>query len=185
MMLLIGKNINLRSVSLEDAQFILDLRLDEHLSRHISSVEDNLHHQVAWIQKYLEREQFKQEYYFIIQSKGADRYGTVRLYDFRGPSFCWGSWILKKESPSSAAIESALLLYEFAFNTLGFDRSHFDVRKENAKVVAFHTRFGAKIIREDELNYYFHFTRAEYEKTRLRYTKYMPQVGMAISQASE
>jgi len=31
------------------------------------------------------------------------------------------------------------------------------VRKGNNKVIAFHKRFGAKIVNEDELNYYFIF----------------------------
>lgn len=64
-------------------------------------------------------------------------------------SFCWGSWIIKDSSPSYVAIESALCIYEFAFNTLGFRQSHFDVRKNNVKVVAFHQRCKARIVRED------------------------------------
>ena len=179
-MLLQGKNIDLRSVSVEDAGFILDLRLDEKLSKHISRVENSLQKQVDWLREYQERERLGQEFYFIIQSKDGVGYGTVRLYDFRGGSFCWGSWILRKESPSSAAIESAMLLYEFAFHERGFNRSHFDVRKENTKVVAFHTRFGARIVGDDDLNHYFDFTSEEYAQTRLRYLKFLPEGGITI-----
>ena len=45
--------------------------------------------QVEWIQNYKEREANKLEYYFIIEDKlTKEKYGTVRLYDFREDSFC-------------------------------------------------------------------------------------------------
>jgi RimJ/RimL family protein N-acetyltransferase len=179
-MLLTGKNIDLRTATPDDARFILALRLDEELTRHISRVENSLQKQYDWLREYKERERLGKEYYFVIQSKVRSNYGTVRLYDFRGTSFCWGSWILNKDVPSSSAIESALLLYEFAFYHRGFERSHFDVRKENIKVVAFHTRFGARIVNEDELNYYFDFSKADYEKTRLKYMRFLPASGIGI-----
>ncbi len=41
-------------------------------------------------------------------------------------------------------------------------------------VVVFHQRFDANIVTEDIQNYYFHFTRQEYEKTKQKYLKFMP-----------
>ena len=179
-MLLLGKNIDLKSATLEDAGFILSLRVNEQLCRHISKVDNDIGKQCEWLNAYLEREKSGKEYYFIIRSKDGYDYGTVRLYDFIGSSFCWGSWILHESSPSYASIESALMLYEFAYYHIGFEKSHFDVRKDNRKVVAFHTRFGAKIVDEDELNYYFHFDKAEYENTRTKYLKFLPPCGIRI-----
>ncbi|WP_180380339.1 hypothetical protein [Campylobacter lanienae] len=49
-------------------------------------------------------------------------------------------------------------MYDFAFYQLGFTQSHFDVRKDNLKAVAFHKKFGAIINSEDDENYYFKFT---------------------------
>ena len=54
-----------------------------------------------------------------------------------------------------AAMETAVLIYEFAFNTLGFRKSEFEVNKNNEKVVSYHKKSGAKIIGEDDINYYF------------------------------
>jgi len=95
------------------------------------------------------------------------------MYDFQDHSFCWGSWLIKDNAPKTTAIESALQIYEFAFYTLNFTQSHFDVRKGNDKVVAFHKRFGAKIIDETDIDYYFIFQQKDYEETRKKYQRYL------------
>ena len=87
----------------------------------------------------------------------------MRLYDFRPDSFCWGSWILDHNKTRRAAIESALLVYEVGFNRMGYPGSHFDVRKENTKVIAFHQKFGAVINSEDAENVYMTLSRQSYE----------------------
>lgn len=64
-------------------------------------------------------------------------------------------------------------MYDFAFYELGFAKSHFDVRKNNLKVVAFHKRFGTIITGEDDENYYFKFTLKGYIKTWKKYAKFV------------
>lgn len=169
--ILVGKSINLRLVELSDAKFICDMRQGSK-SKYLSVVNSGMESQVKWIQEYKKREFKGSEYYFVIESKNNESLGLVRLYDFRDDSFCWGSWIIEDNAPSSCAIESVLCLYDFAFYELGFKKSHFDVRKNNTKVIAFHKRFGAKIISEDEQNYYFKFTLQEYDKIRRKYINF-------------
>ena len=94
------------------------------------------------------------------------------MYDFSNDSFCWGSWLIKEGAPKTTAIESALQIYEYGFYTLGFTKSHFDVRKGNDRVNAFHQRFGAKIVGEDELNYYYDYTLGTYEQIKQKYSRY-------------
>jgi len=168
-----GKNINLRLAEIDDAEFILSLRTDKDLSQFISSVDGSLDSQIAWLKEYKKKENEKSEYYFIIEDKKHDSLGTIRLYEIKDDSFCWGSWILSKDALQFAAIESALLLYDFAFLRLGFKSSHFEVRKENASVVAFHKRFGATVESSDDLNYYFIFPVEKYFETRKKYSKYL------------
>ena len=168
-----GKRINLRLIEIEDADFLLSLRLDPNKSRHLSKVDDDLEKQLKWLTDYKQRECLNDEYYFIIEDKDNSPFGCVRLYDFIKDSFCWGSWILKSDSPSFMAVESALQVYEFAFYTLKFNKCHFDVRKENTSVVAFHERFGAKKISEDEENFYFTYSKDDYENIKLRYGKFL------------
>ena len=90
-MLIEGKNTNLRLVEIEDAEFILNLRLDQTKSRYISKVENDLTKQINWLKDYKKRESEKKEYYFIIEDKVHEKYGVVRLYDFIDDSFCWGT----------------------------------------------------------------------------------------------
>ncbi len=170
---LIGKNINLRLVEIDDADFILSLRLEK--GKFLSNTNSSFEEQKKWIRLYKERESLKQEYYFIIENKDSLPIGTVRIYDFKLDSFCWGSWIIKDRSPYYVAIESALLVYEFAFNNLGFKNSRFDVRKNNKSVINFHQRFGAKIIKEDDLDYFFNFSVDDYQISKIQYKKFLIQ----------
>jgi RimJ/RimL family protein N-acetyltransferase len=170
---LIAPSIRLRPAREADARFILDLRLDERLSRFLSQVDDDLEKQREWLRKYEQRESQGQEYYFIIESHAGHPYGTVRVYDLRPDSFSWGSWILAHDRPQSAAIESTLAIYDFGFYELQFPKSHFDVRKDNEKVIRYHQRFGAHRTGEDELNVFFEFTREDYDRVRPDYARFV------------
>jgi len=167
---IIGKSILLRDVEVEDAEFIHKLRCDEKKSKYISATRNDLDAQIKYIQNY--RDSIT-DYYFIICNLDLNKLGTVRIYDVRGDSFCWGSWILADNAPKTAAIESVLLIYDFAFYSLHFKKSHFDVRKLNTKVVEFHKRLGAIITSEDELNFYFSYGVESYEATRKRFLKFL------------
>jgi RimJ/RimL family protein N-acetyltransferase len=172
---IVGKNLTLRVANPADAGFILSLRTNEDKSRYLSAVQNDVHKQADYLRAYKEREKDSLEYYFIMENSDGHAIGTVRLYDFQGDSFCWGSWLTVPGAPSYAAIESALMVYDFAFGHLSFQRCHFDVRKGNEKVIAFHMRFGARTIGETELDLLFDFTREEYQKARQRYRKYVLQ----------
>lgn len=172
-MLICGKNINLRTVEIEDAEFIFSMRQNQNKTKYLSKVTGTVESQKEWIKNYKQREENKKEFYFVIESKDKEKLGLVRMYDFQDDSFCWGSWLIKEDAPKTAAIESALQIYEFGFYNLGFEKSHFDVRKGNDKVVAFHQRFGAKIIDEDELDYFFNFTKIDYKIIKERYKRYL------------
>ncbi|BBP43098.1 GNAT family N-acetyltransferase [Thiosulfativibrio zosterae] len=173
MKLIQGKNINLRPARVEDAEFILGLRLQQHKTQYLSEVENNLAKQLAWLKSYLQKEQQGLEYYFVIESKQHENLGLVRVYDLQPNSFCWGSWLIKDDAPKTTAIESALLVNEFGFGELGYKQAHFDVRKGNERVIAFHQRFGASITHEDELNYYFNYKHEDCLQIKQKYRRYL------------
>ncbi|WP_265733135.1 GNAT family N-acetyltransferase [Aliarcobacter thereius] len=163
----------MRTVTTEDAEFIYNMRQNQNKTKYLSKVSGTVESQKEWIKNYKQREENQKEFYFIIESKDEEKLGLVRMYDFKEDSFCWGSWLVKEDSPKSTAIESALQIYEFGFYNLGFKKSHFDVRKGNDKVIAFHKRFGAKIVEEDELDYFFNFEKSDYEITKEKYKRYL------------
>lgn len=160
-----SKTISLRLVEPSDAEFILKLRLDQKYNSFISAVKNDVGSQRTWIINYKKDEAEKRQFYFIIERADGIPCGTVRLYDLRSDSFCWGSWILNEDKTRYSAIESALLVYQFGFDKLGFNKSHFEVMKENIKVVEFHKKFRAVVVGEDENNFYFEITKEDVART--------------------
>lgn len=171
---LISNSIYLRLVEDNDAAFICDLRNNQQLNSYISNSTNDVEIQRNWIINYKTRERLKEEFYFIICRKTDDLpIGTVRLYDFKKDplSFCWGSWILNENKTKYSALESALLVYEFGFYTLGFEQSHYDVMNGNDRVQSFHEKMGAIKTSEDNINSYYSFPKKAHENNRVRYAK--------------
>ncbi len=171
-----GRTLVLRNAGVADAAFILGLRTDERKARHLSRTPPSLSEQVAWLERY---RCSTGEAYFIIETTGGVPLGTVRLYDAQGDSFCWGSWILKDGAPSSAAIESALMVYAYALDTLGFRCTHFQVQRENERVWAFHERFGAVRVGQDDTEFRYTLSNAAIRASMQRYRRFLPAAATA------
>ncbi len=151
-MKLTSKTVSLRLITEEDAEFVLSLRTDSKYNQFLSAVSADVEQQKSWIRKYKDDEKNGIQYYFIIERNDGIPCGTVRVYDLREDSFCWGSWILNEDKTRFAALESAFLVYTFGFNKLNYKKAHFDVRKENSKVISFHEKMGAIRTGETELD---------------------------------
>jgi RimJ/RimL family protein N-acetyltransferase len=165
-----GKTLLFRNAEVMDAEFILSLRTDPEKSRYLSKVSDDLVAQQEWLEGYARS---KGQAYFIIEFENR-RIGTVRLYDGQGSSFCWGSWILTTDRPRHAAVESALMVYSYGVDHLGFSRSHFDVRKENARVCSFHERMGALRVSETEADIFYQISKNAITKAREELIEFLP-----------
>lgn len=164
-----GKTINFRDATVDDAPFILSLRVDSNKSRYLSPVSGELAEQQRWLSRYAK---ITDQAYFIIEYQDKP-IGTVRLYDQCGDSFCWGSWILGAGSPRHAAMESALMVYAYAVDHLGFMAAHFDVRKGNERVWEFHERFGARRVAESEEDYFYNLDALAIQRSRNRYRRFL------------
>jgi RimJ/RimL family protein N-acetyltransferase len=165
-----GKTLTFRDAATSDAAFILSLRTNVAKSRFLSQVSSDVSAQEAWLTDYAST---NNQAYFIIEQNSLP-IGTVRLYDPQQHSFCWGSWILKTDCPTHAAIESALMVYAYATDHLGFNAANFDVRKANERVWQFHQRFGAKRVAETELDYFYEINQPAIDAARQRYAKFLP-----------
>lgn len=150
-----GPRVTLRPVAINDAEFILTLRLDSVKNRYITPTSSDISAQRGWI---VESQQDPDQVYFVICDREGIEVGTLRLYDPRGDSICWGSWIIKDGVPPTYAIESAVLAYETIL-FLGFEQSHFDVKASNKTVCEFHKRFGAKVVDRQDEDVYFQIDR--------------------------
>ena len=169
---IIGKNINFRNAELSDASFILALRTDEKKSRNISAGAGSLEEQEDWLRKYAAREN---EAYFIIENKSGTRFGTIRIYAQKEQTFCWGSWIVVDGAPQTVAIESMLMVYSYALDTLGFQSAYFQINRENQSVWKFKERFGAIRVTENEIEYHYIITHEAMRDSLKRYQKLLPE----------
>jgi RimJ/RimL family protein N-acetyltransferase len=167
-----GKDIYLEYTEIEDAEFLHSLRTDPALSKYLSPVGPGVLEQIEWLRRYKEREKNKIEHYFIIHLKNCEKIGTIRIYDFKKDSFCPGSLIVKQNAPIYTALEALLSVYDFSFSHLGFNQAHFDVVKDNTRVVQFHLNFGAKIVSQDDCSYFFILKREVFERAKIKFKRF-------------
>ena len=158
-----GKYVNLREVRMDDAAFILSLRCDPKKSRFLHETENNLEKQIAYLEHYFTLDN---EWYFIIENKKHESLGTLGIYDVQGSQYTPGSWLMKDGSLPEESLEGLLLSRQVSFEILGLKKSCFDVRKGNKKVVRFHKMWGARIVAEDEIDYFFELTDECYYKNK-------------------
>lgn len=144
-----------RMVEESDAPFILSLRTDPKLARHLSPTENNLEQQVEWIREYKKREAEGREYYFLYADEQNRPLGVFRLYNIMDNTVTSGSWLSKPGNDELSSIKADLYLLTIIFDELKFEKCFIDIRKENKKVVRYHKMFFTQID-EDEQNIYLY-----------------------------
>jgi hypothetical protein len=167
-MLIKKYGIILRTVEINDAEFILSLRSNEKLGRFISPTDIDIEKQRDWIKLYKKREEKKTEFYFITIDEQGNRYGVNRIYNFDETSFESGSWLFSPEAPVGMSILSDLIGRSFAFEDLGYKFCRFEVKKDNFTVVKYSKQFNLNSIFEDDLNYYFRIDFENFKQQRDR-----------------
>jgi len=171
--------LRVRLATVDDAEFILALRTDPRLSRHISPTKPDISVQRDWLQRYKEREAIGKEYYFIIQHKERP-IGTFRLYDISGDSFVSGSWVFSPDSPAGASILGEIICKEFAYENLGLKHNHGDVRKDNRQVLRYNLSYNPTITGEDDENVYLEFDKESFYREKEKHIKLCMRVMNAV-----
>jgi RimJ/RimL family protein N-acetyltransferase len=154
-----GYFTNIREVEEADSEFILSLRCDEKKAKFLHKTENNVEKQKEYIRRY---KTLDDELFFIIENKKHEPIGTYRIYDLREDSFCIGSWLMVDGCSPMEMIEGEYLSKMYAFEQTGFKKFHFDVRKENKKVIRYHKMMGARQVGETDLDYLFECTKEDY-----------------------
>lgn len=140
----------------EDAAFILKLRNDPTLSKHLSETSNQLKDQIDWIKKYKKRERQGIEFYILcIDPKTNRKLGLNRLYNFTDKEFEIGSWLYEPDLEISTSVLGDLVARSFAYEVFNYPACVFNVRKENKSVLRYHLAFKPDVISEDEKNLYF------------------------------
>jgi len=160
-----------RLVEEKDSEFIFQLRSDKLLGKHLNRTDDNPGSQITWIRNYKCRERSGDEFYFIcIDLINNQRLGVFRLYNFTDDSFGTGSWLYRPGLKNEPVIGN-ITGKEIGFELLEYEKCRFDVRKDNATILAYHRLFNPLQINEDDLNIYFELSKGNFEKTKIKILK--------------
>lgn len=127
-----GMSYRLRPVNLDDAQFIIDIRLEDSLrNKYIHPISPDIKNQEAWIKDYLLRDH---DYYFVVENKITNqKEGLIAVYNIQDQRGEWGRWVLKKGS--LASIESVYLLFKISFTKLYLKEVYCRTIAENKKAI--------------------------------------------------
>lgn len=112
--------LHVRFVTVDDAEFILNIRTNQKNERFIHDTYNDLDLQKEYIKKYKDKETVGEEYYFIFELKGIPQ-GVYRIYN-RTEEWCTtGSWVFDVNCDKTAALKALIITHEIVFNELGYD----------------------------------------------------------------
>jgi len=147
-----GKYVTLRYVDLCDAKDIVKLRNDSKLNRYLSSQKPlTVENQIKWL---LNNKNSNINYYFKIVRKKNGKFiiGTISLYNINNNEGEFGRYIC---IDPIGAIESELLIIEFAFLRRRLGNIYCRTVMDNEKVIMQHRKFGfqdSKVVYDPNIN---------------------------------
>lgn len=135
-----GRYCNLKSVTMEDAEFTLALRKDPNFTKYLPKLNITLEQQREWIKK---QQRDPTDYFFVVWDKNENRIGTMGLYDIQDGIGETGR--LAMNGNSLQAIEAQLLCVDFAFDILKLKGLKSFILAENKRALKFAELFGPNI----------------------------------------
>ncbi len=161
-----------RLVEIEDAEFILSLRNNEKLSKHINPTSTNIEEQVKWIKEYKIREEKGEDFYVIcLKEDKKTRLGLNRIYNITEDTFEFGSWLYSPDAGSNVAVLGELFTKALAFEHLGCKICKMSTMKKNKRVLWYCKSYSPKFTGEDESSFYFESDYGNFKAHRSKYLK--------------
>ena len=145
--------LQVRLVEESDAEFIVSLRTDPRLSKHIHTTSSDIEQQKQWIRDYKLREAQGLDYYFLFAINSKPQ-GLARIYDITEDTFNQGSWIFSPNAVLGASVLGNIISSEIGFEFLEKKVEYSDARMDN-KTHRYVKSFNPEIIKTDELNIYY------------------------------
>lgn len=134
---IIGRYVELRSVTEEDAEFTLSLRQDPMFAKFLPHINIKIEEQRAWIYK---QRKMKGDYFFLACNKDESRLGTVSVYNIEGDRSESGRLALRGDALQNT--EATLLLFKFSFEILKLNEITGFVYADNKRAIRFNQKFG-------------------------------------------
>ena len=145
---IVGENITLRPINLDDDSFVAKLRSEEKVYQFLSSDSPtSKEDQRKWIQSFLVNQ--KEYYFIIIENTTNTRKGTISLYNINNERAEFGRYV---SLDAICAIEAELLILKFGFEILSLENIYCRTADLNFKVWRQHLQFGFEDVGFEELS---------------------------------
>ena len=154
---IIGNRVDLLPAGAEHAEFLLQLRNTPHKSQFLHQGATTLEQQQAWMRA---QDLAQNQIYFICADKATQLpIGSIRLYDEKPElnSVSIGSWIMLDRTPPKMGLECMALAVQY-MDYLGFANGHFDIHRDNASVIKFHSNVGSTVFKTNAEGLVLHNT---------------------------
>jgi len=145
--------LQVRLVEEDDAEFIVSLRTNPRLSKHIHATSPDVEQQKQWIRNYKLREAQGLDYYFLFSINNQPQ-GLARIYDITEDTFTQGSWIFSPDAVLGASVLGNIISSEIGFEFLDKKTEFTDARRDN-NTHRYVKSFNPEVINTDEENIYY------------------------------
>jgi len=137
-----GEFIDLQKVTVDDAEFIYELRTSKGAQYLNQPPNYSISNQREWIEK-----RTADEINYIIYSKDGERVGMVSIYDcdWSNRVSNVGRLLLKEQfihASTPFGLEALLITYDYVFYTMGFRKIAGTINSRNEKVVSLQKHLG-------------------------------------------
>ncbi len=164
-MIIKGKFVYLKSISLNDSLFIFRLRQKKLVSLYLHKPPKSVKDQKRWICSNIKNN--KALDFIIVNKKKNKKIGTIGLNNIQKNSAEWGRWIAQGNSVQN--IESVLLLLNYGFEKLKLKNIYSLTNKNNKKVLSFHNKTSA--INKGLIKSYFIIKKKKIDAIKYSFTK--------------
>ena len=149
-----GRFVELRSITLEDAQFSFDIRSAPENRETVGVVAKTVEDQRKFIEWQMKE---PDDYYFVVYNKKGEKIGLFGCYNIKGDMCEMGREV--NNGSAVEAIETQVLVQDFAMDVLGLKRQCFVIYANNKNNLSNQKHGGIKplkkIIRSGVESYYF------------------------------
>lgn len=136
-----GRYVDLKSVTVEDAEFTLGIRMDPELTKYLPRINNTLEQQIMWIKQQRRK---PGDYFFVVWDKNGNRIGTNSIYNINGEEGESGRLAIRGNSFQS--IEAQLLMSDFSYNVIGLENVVSYVQDGNDKALRYGAVFGGVVL---------------------------------------
>ena len=133
-MIINGKFVYLKSLSIKDSFFIYNLRKQKKISLYLHKPPKSINHQKNWITNNIKNKDTLD--FIIVNKKTRKRIGTIGLDKIKKLSAEWGRWISIGKTHEN--IEAILILLNYGFYKINLKEIYSLTNINNKKVVNFH-----------------------------------------------